>query len=431
MLTISAAAIELLKKLLIQAALDEENRQKLFTILISIGIVVVILILALVSFPAILISLLFGSTVESNPNLPDDIARVAVYQDTIFVVDRMNKEWIEEMKVKYSNCDEFEVIYNYRLTWHELISIDSVLLNQDFKKMNSKDIQNIALKFLIKTTNVSERQVEEEYEEEEEYEITTIGKDGKPKVEKRTRIVTKTRRVIKRVATIKVDTRDFEDVLRDLDITTKEDIFIATNILNSISSMDIEGNLNIYDNVNLDDLQEYPEGYANLPYYNQTDARWGSLPYGNSTIYSGGCGPTSLAMVVSGLTGQRITPNIVADWSYRNGHRAEGQGSNRSPMTAGGSYYDLNVEAVSRKNPNKIIQALSEGYPVIASMGKGHFTKGGHFIVLRGVTSEGKILVYDSASVERSNKEWDLSIIINESSKNGGVNGSPFWIFRP
>lgn len=64
-------------------------------------------------------------------------------------------------------------------------------------------------------------------------------------------------------------------------------------------------------------------------------------------------------------------------------------------------------------------------------MGKGHFTNGGHFIVLRGITESGKILVHDFASVNRSNKEWNLSIIMNESSKNGGVNGSPFWIFRP
>lgn len=132
-----------------------------------------------------------------------------------------------------------------------------------------------------------------------------------------------------------------------------------------------------------------------------------------------------------GLTGQRITPDILANWSYRNGHRAEGQGSYWSLMTAGGAYYGLQVEPVSRKNPNKIVQALSEGYPVIVSMGKGHFTNGGHFIVLRGLTTDGKILVYDSASVERSNKAWDISIIINESSTNGGVNGSPFWIFKP
>lgn len=431
MFSISAAAIAFLKKILIQAALDEETRKNLFIVLISILVIVTILLLVLVSFPVILISILFGSTVESNPTLLDDIARVAIYQDTIYIVDQLNQEWIADAIAENSNCDEFEIIYNYNLTWQELISIDSVLLNQDFKKMNANEIQEIALKFLIRSVNVSEKEVEEEYEEEEEYEVNVIGNDGKPKTTIKTRTVTKTRIIKIKVCTIRIDTRDFESVLPDVNITTKEDVFIATNILNTISSMNVEGNLNIYDSVDLADLQEYPEGYANLPYYNQTDIRWGANSYGNTTILDGGCGPTSLAMIVSGLTGQKITPDIVANWSYENGHRAEGQGSYWSLMTAGGSYYGLNVEQVSRKDPNSIVRALSEGYPIVVSMGKGNFTNGGHFIVLRGITADGKILVHDSASVERSNKEWDLSIIMNESSTNGGTAGSPFWIFKP
>jgi hypothetical protein len=58
---------------------------------------------------------------------------------------------------------------------------------------------------------------------------------------------------------------------------------------------------------------------------------------------------------------------------------------------------------------------------------RGHFTGGGHFIVLRGVTADGKILVADPGSYSRSEKEWDLSIILNEASKRAGA-GGPFWI---
>ncbi|MBD4337226.1 murein hydrolase, partial [Xanthomonas citri pv. citri] len=47
--------------------------------------------------------------------------------------------------------------------------------------------------------------------------------------------------------------------------------------------------------------------------------------------------------------------------------------------------------------------------------------------VLRGVTSEGKILVADPASYDRSNKAWDMSIILNEASRSAG-SGGPFWI---
>lgn len=411
-----AALVAFLKRLALQAVIDEETRENLVMIIIAILVSVVIIVVTLGSLPSILINT-FAQNMSQDINVLEDKAKVAVYQDSIFIVDELNREWIEAMKSEYDYCDEFEIIYNYSLTWQELIAIDSVLLKQDFSNMKPNKIIQMALKFLVRTVIVEEFEVPEDVGhnrycdddcDEEHIELVT-----------------------KKIAIIRIYTRHFEDVLPDVGITAEEDTLLALNIYSTISNMDIEGNFNIYDNVDLADLQEYPEGYANLPYYNQTDIRWGSNSYGNSTIFSGGCGPTSLAMVVSGLIGQRITPDIVADWSYRNGHRAEGSGSYWSLMTEGGKNYGLNVEAVSRKDPNSIIKALSEGNPVIVSMGKGHFTSGGHFIVLRGITADGKILVHDSASVERSNKEWDLSIIMNESSTNGGRNGSPFWIFKP
>ena len=73
-----------------------------------------------------------------------------------------------------------------------------------------------------------------------------------------------------------------------------------------------------------------------------------------------------------------------------------------------------------------IVDALSSGKLVVAIMGKGHFTTSGHFIVLRGVTSAGKILVADPYSYRRSEQEWDLSIIINEARRGAAAQG-PFW----
>lgn len=227
-----------------------------------------------------------------------------------------------------------------------------------------------------------------------------------------------------------METLSFEEVLEVCHIKDEENILLADNYVNVLTAMNIEGELNIYDDeIDLSDLKEYDAGFASLPYFNQTDVRWGRNAYGNSTIASGGCGPTALAMVISGLTNRTVTPSSVASWSVRNGHRAEGAGSYWSLMVDGGEHYGLKVKTVSRKKPNDILEALSEGMPVIASMGKGHFTNGGHFIVLIGVTDSGKILVYDPVSVNRSNQEWDLSIIMNESSRIGGVSGSPFWIF--
>ena len=85
------------------------------------------------------------------------------------------------------------------------------------------------------------------------------------------------------------------------------------------------------------------------------------------------------------------------------------------------------METCSRTDPQKLVDALSSGKLVVAIMGPGHFTSRGHFIVLRGVTSAGKILVADPASYRRSGQEWDIKVIMDESSVNAASN-SPFWI---
>lgn len=155
---------------------------------------------------------------------------------------------------------------------------------------------------------------------------------------------------------------------------------------------------------------------SEIPLFLQGDKRWSMFSYGRSgTISSSGCGPTSLAMIVVGLTGDTsVNPKVVADWSVANGHRVEGVGSAWSLMTDGGAHWGLTVESVSIR-ASSISAALRAGKPIIASVGPGHFTSQGHFIVLRGITESGKILVNDPASTKRSQQEWDVSIIVNES----------------
>ncbi len=166
-------------------------------------------------------------------------------------------------------------------------------------------------------------------------------------------------------------------------------------------------------------------------YYNQTDARWGNESYGKtSTIGRAGCGPTALAIAVASLTNNKVTPYDVAQWSVANGGLCEGSGSYHSLIPNGGRHYGLTVTSIGRDG-KQLVEALQSGKLVIAIMSKGHFTSSGHFIVLRGVTEDGKILVADPASVKRSNKEWDLRIITSEASRKVGSAGGPFWVMSP
>jgi hypothetical protein len=169
-------------------------------------------------------------------------------------------------------------------------------------------------------------------------------------------------------------------------------------------------------------------GSTQVVYYNQLDSRWADILYGtSSTIGEAGCGPTALAMIVSTLTGTYHDPVEISEWSVAHGYRCEGNGSYHSLIPDGARAFGLQAEGATAKDAAKIAEALADGKLVGAIMGAGHFTSSGHFIVLRGITADGKILVADPASKSRSEKEWDFDIILNEAQKGAGA-GGPFWI---
>ena len=170
----------------------------------------------------------------------------------------------------------------------------------------------------------------------------------------------------------------------------------------------------------------FTDGATEVVYFNQLDERWANKPYGTDNIGGYGCGPTSMSIVVSSLTDDIVDPVEMAEWAYKNGGWCSKSGSYHSLIPSAAQAWGLNVEGCTASEPQRILDALSDGKLVVAIMTKGHFTSGGHFIVLRGV-QDGQIMVADPASYRRSEKLWDLSIILNEASKRAGA-GGPFWI---
>jgi hypothetical protein len=169
----------------------------------------------------------------------------------------------------------------------------------------------------------------------------------------------------------------------------------------------------------------FTDGGMEVVYYNQLDERWADKMYGTSgTIGEGGCGPTAMSIVISTLTGEPHDPVELSNWSVAGGYRCEGNGSYHSLIPAAAESYGLSCEG--DLSAQDIVDALASGKLVVAILSKGHFTSCGHFIVLRGVTGEGKILVADPASHKRSQQEWNLSLIIDEARK-GAAAGGPFW----
>lgn len=165
----------------------------------------------------------------------------------------------------------------------------------------------------------------------------------------------------------------------------------------------------------------YPANGMQIPHYLQTD--YGNIPYGGGSIATSGCGPTSFAMVASYLTGKTITPVDAVSWCG-NSYYKPGVGTYWSYFAAAASHFGCG-SVTHTNDPNKVLKALSEGHPVISSQSAGLFTRGGHFIVLRGVTASGKVLVNDpndSASKNYINREFDMMSEIHATA-------SAYWIF--
>lgn len=72
------------------------------------------------------------------------------------------------------------------------------------------------------------------------------------------------------------------------------------------------------------------KGVKKVVYFNQGEEPWRSMTYGTSTIGAAGCGPTSLAIVISTLTGQNVTPQMTASYAISNGEYVPGVGTSHS-----------------------------------------------------------------------------------------------------
>ena len=145
-----------------------------------------------------------------------------------------------------------------------------------------------------------------------------------------------------------------------------------------------------------------------VPLLLQWDERWGYAFYADDMIAVNGCGPTAIAMVAAGLTGDNtVTPYKVAQFSAGNGYYAGDSGTSWSLMTEGAQQFGIYGEEMGLSE-DEVFSALENGHPIICSMRPGDFTTTGHFIVLTGV-EDGKIRVNDPNSRVRSGKLWDYS----------------------
>lgn len=154
--------------------------------------------------------------------------------------------------------------------------------------------------------------------------------------------------------------------------------------------------------------------------YKQYDGRWASKGYNgkgerDKTIKSSGCGPTCAAMVIATLADKSVTPVDTCAWSAAHGYKYANQGTAYSYFKPQLAAYGIECrQMLSSRILNQpghaihdqVREYLARGYWVIALMGPGTWTSGGHYV-----------LVWD----------WDDKVRINDpnSVKAAKLNGDP------
>ena len=134
-----------------------------------------------------------------------------------------------------------------------------------------------------------------------------------------------------------------------------------------------------------------------FPLFLQTD--YPNVRYGSGTMPTSGCSITCIAMVATYLTGHTYYPDELA--GYFGGH----VGSNIDRLEYASDMLQLPWQRA--ENWHKALAAMEEGKIAIVLMNsRSPFTQGQHFIVLTGLTEDGKVLVNDPSGPNYDN--WEL-----------------------
>lgn len=154
--------------------------------------------------------------------------------------------------------------------------------------------------------------------------------------------------------------------------------------------------------------------------YMQTDPRWAKKDYSvkgeKTTIGASGCGPTCAAMLIETLTGKKFTPEDACGWALKKGYKAYKQGTYYSYFTPQFKAFGIKCEQLNSASlygvatspiHDKALKMLKDGYYLIACMGKGLWTNGGHYIVVWW--EDDKVRINDPASTKSERLNGDLA----------------------
>ena len=165
------------------------------------------------------------------------------------------------------------------------------------------------------------------------------------------------------------------------------------------------------------------ERFPELPLYLQQD--YPEAPYGNYKVTTHGCGITTLAMVASYMTDEKLTP---VDLGARYGYYCGVRGTeicifDDTPAEMG---FHLMKRSYSW---SEMDAALDNGQVVVSLQYAGYWTSGGHYLAMIRRTEDGKYVVRDSNLLNYKR----IPAHVEDAHTRHSINAASqyYWIYEP
>ncbi|HEU5122351.1 MAG TPA: C39 family peptidase [Candidatus Saccharimonadales bacterium] len=172
-------------------------------------------------------------------------------------------------------------------------------------------------------------------------------------------------------------------------------------------------------------------GQPCVPAFSQCDPAWKDMRYGDGSMCANGCGPAAMAMIITALTGKRVTPDATAAYATANGQYfydqyGRGHGSKHTIPAVLAPHWGLRAVKL-RQTEADVKNAIAQGgLVIIAGNTRAPFTPAGHYIVVRAVKPDGSVVIGNSALPDTNNRTWNLGTEILPIARETSI----YAIFR-
>ncbi|MBF7075601.1 GBS Bsp-like repeat-containing protein [Streptococcus sp. HF-100] len=168
------------------------------------------------------------------------------------------------------------------------------------------------------------------------------------------------------------------------------------------------------------------------PYFSQRDGRWAGRTYGGYTFAATGCIPTTVAMAISGITGQTVLPTTVADYLYHstNEFNKRSYGTTSRGIVLAARHWGLKTDVLG--STAAVREALAMGHHVLGAVGTSVFANYPvtHELVMRGYNN-GMTYVMDPYNANNNGYySVDYLFRVRSLDPTDNTEGSPFMTIR-